>query len=67
MTPVFSTGASGGARTLAVKKRALVTGGAGFIGSCLCERLLLEGYELVVVTHNELSQDHIDYRMYTVL
>ena len=32
-----------------MKKRILITGGAGFIGSHLCERLLDEGNEIIWV------------------
>src|SRR5260221_13269624 len=33
------------------KKRVLVTGGAGFLGSHLCERLLAQGHDVLCVDH----------------
>ena len=45
------------------KKRVLITGGAGFLGSHLCDRFLAEGYEVVcmdnLITGDLRNVDHL--------
>src|SRR5438105_2067313 len=44
--------------------RTLITGGAGFVGSHLCDRLLAEGHHVVcvdnLITGNSENLDHLD-------
>ncbi len=45
-----------------MKKKILITGGAGFIGSMLSTKLVAEGYEVTVVdqlNYNKSSLDHL--------
>ena len=43
---------------MAIRKRVLVTGGAGFLGSHLCERLLDRGYDVLCVDNFFSSSRH---------
>ena len=41
-----------------LQKRVLVTGGAGFIGSFICEKLLAQGHEVLCVDNFYTSSRH---------
>ena len=45
------------------KKRVLITGGAGFLGSHLCDRFLAEGYHVIamdnLITGNLANIEHL--------
>ena len=45
------------------ERRVLVTGGAGFIGSHLCERLLQDGYEVLCVDNLYTGARHNVHRL----
>lgn len=48
----------------ATRKRILVTGGAGFLGSHLCERLLADGHDVLCVDNFFTgSKDNITHLM----
>lgn len=45
-----------------IQKRAIVTGGAGLIGSHLCDQLLAEGYEVIVIDNLQIgSKKNIEH------
>jgi UDP-glucuronate decarboxylase len=59
-------------RSYNVRKRVLVTGGAGFIGSHLCQRLIDEGDEVIAVDNfftggKENVQGLLDHRMFELI
>ena len=41
-----------------LRKRILVTGGSGFLGSHLCERLLNEGHEVLCLDKDVYKRQH---------
>ncbi|MGH6738202.1 MAG: NAD-dependent epimerase/dehydratase family protein, partial [Bradyrhizobium sp.] len=43
---------------MARQKRVLVTGGAGFLGSHLCERLLNDGHEVICIDNFFTGSKH---------
>ncbi len=55
-----------------LRKRVLVTGGSGFVGSHLCERLLQDGHEVVCVdnffTSSRLNVEHLlDHKCFELM
>ncbi len=43
-------------RNYSIRKRVLVTGGAGFIGSHLCDRLIADGHNIMCVVSKFIVQ-----------
>jgi nucleoside-diphosphate-sugar epimerase len=59
-----SSGGCLGFRSYKDRKRILVTGGSGFVGSHLVDRLMMDGHEVTAVLTSTVHQPTSDFEIF---